>query len=128
MAKAAILLIVLCAITSFAPPTTGLDQASSASQRHSKKTRNEITVRGCVSRYSTDFILIQPDEGNSYELQESRKVKISPYLGQEVEVSGVESISMSNSSDAGFGRAGSPSPVTITVYSISSIAKRCSEY
>jgi hypothetical protein len=128
MAKGTIWLAVLCAMTTFAAPTPGLAQASGESQRHSKKAKGEVIVRGCVARYSTDYILIQPDDGNSYELVESRKVKIGPYLGQEVEVSGVESPSMSNSSDAGFGRAGSPSPVTITVYSINSVAKRCLEY
>jgi hypothetical protein len=124
MAKVTVLLTVLCALTAFAAPTT--DEASGAS--HRKKSKDEVTARGCVSRYSTDYILVQPDEGNSYELQESGKAKLSPYLGQEVEVTGVESPSMSNSSDAGFGRSGSPSPVTITVYSITSIAKRCSSY
>jgi hypothetical protein len=127
MAKATILLTVLYAIASFAASTTSPGQASDASHRHSKKAE-QVTVRGCVARYSTDYILIQPDEGNSYELQESRKVKLKLYLGQEVEVTGVESPSMSNSSDAGFGRAGSPSPVTITVYSITSIARRCSTF
>jgi hypothetical protein len=128
MDKVTIFLTVLCAMPSFAAPATSLDQVSGASQHHSKKTRDEVTARGCVSRYSTDYILIQPDEGNSYELQESQKVKLAPYLGHEVELTGMESPSMSNSSDAGFGRTGSPSPVTITVYSINSIAKRCTEY
>jgi hypothetical protein len=72
---------------------------------------------------SLDYILIQPDQGNTYELQGSRKVRLGPYLGQEVEVTGVESPSMSTSSDF-LMRTGSPSPVTISVHSIKSLAKR----
>jgi cellobiose phosphorylase len=98
-----------------------------ANQHQSKKAKDEITVRGCVSKLSTDYILTQPDQGNSYELQGSKKMRFGPYLGQQVEVTGVEAPSMSTSSDYS-ARAGSASPVTITVHSIKSIAKRCSAY
>lgn len=76
-----------------------------------KKAKDEVTVRGCVGRFGTDYILIQPDEGNSYGLAESRKVKLRPYLGEEVELTGVKLPSLSNSSHNSFGRlAPLPSP------------------
>ncbi len=128
MAKAAIFVMLLCGTMALAAQSTTQDQSSGGSQRHAKKAKNEVTVLGCVGRFSTDYILIQPDEGNSYELQGSGKLRLGPYLGQEVELTGVESPSLSNSSDNGFGRLGSPSPVAITVHSIKTIAKRCSSY
>jgi len=99
--------------------------AQNASQDHPKKPKDQITVRGCVSKLNTDYILTQPEQGNSYELQGSRKLRLGPYLGQEVEVTGREAPSMSTSSDF-LARTGSASPVTITVTSIKTIAKRCS--
>ena len=96
-----------------------------ADQDHPKKTKDQITVRGCVSKLNTDYILTQPEQGNSYELQGSRKLRLGPYLGQQVEVTGKESPSMSTSSDF-LARTGSASPVTITVTSIKTIEKRCS--
>jgi len=108
-----IVLMVVWAAFSMAAQTTD----------HSKKSKDEITARGCVSKLSTDYILTQADRGNSYELQGMRFAR---YLGQEVEVTGVESPSLSTSSDYS-ARTGSPSPVTITVRSIKTIAKRCSD-
>jgi hypothetical protein len=128
MFKATIVCTLLYAAVSLTAQRASQDQASGASQGHSKKAKEEVTLRGCVARFSTDYILIQPDVGHSYELEGSRKQKLGPYLGQEVEVTGVEFPSMSNSSDAGFGRLGSPSPVTISVHSIKTLAKRCSIY
>lgn len=118
MSKVTVVLIVLCAAVSLAQTT----DTTTASK--SKKSKDEVTVRGCLGKSSTDYILTQADEGNSYELQGSRKMRLGPYLGQEVEVTGVESPSMSTSSDY-LTRAGAASSVTITVHSIKSIAKRC---
>ena len=98
-----------------------------ANQDHPKKAKDQITVRGCVGKLNTDYILTQPEKGNSYELQGSRKLRLGPYLGKEVEVTGRESPSMSTSSDF-LARTGSASPVTITVTSIKTIEKRCSAY
>jgi hypothetical protein len=80
-----------------------------------------------VTKSSTDYVLDQPDQGNSYELQGTGKIKLRSYLGQEVEVTGEKSPSLSTSSDV-LTRAGSPSPITITVRSIKSLAERCSAY
>ncbi|HLW87506.1 MAG TPA: hypothetical protein VKR57_03370 [Terriglobales bacterium] len=100
-------------------------QTPDSSPQSAKKNKDEITATGCVSKSSTDYILTQPDKGNSYELQGSRKIRLSRYLGQQVEVTGVESPSLSTSSDF-LARAGSASPVTISVNSVKTIAKRCS--
>jgi len=99
---------------------------SGTSQDHPKKAKDQITVRGCVSKLNTDYILTQAEQGNSYQLQGSRKLRLGPYLGQQVEVTGTQSPSMSTSSDY-LARSGSASPVTITVTSIKTIAKRCSD-
>ncbi|HXZ42468.1 MAG TPA: hypothetical protein VEG68_17135 [Terriglobales bacterium] len=120
MTKTTIFLMVLCAALSVTAQT---NQSSTANQQSSKKAKDEVTVRGCLGKLSTDYILTQPDQGNSYELQGMRFAR---YLGQEVEVSGVQSPSLSTSSDF-LARSGSASPVTITVKSIKTIAKRCSD-
>jgi hypothetical protein len=62
----------------------------------------------------------------TYELQATNKIKLSKYLGQRVEVVGKESPSMSTSSDNS-ARSGSPSPVTVTITSIKTLDKECSE-
>jgi len=99
---------------------------SGANADHAKKPKDQITARGCVEKQNTDYILTQADQGNSYELQGSGKVKhLGPYLGQQVEVTGIKSPSLATSSDA-LARTGAASPVTITVTSIKTIAKRCS--
>ena len=123
MPKATIVVILLCAAVSLAL-TTDTSQSSTADEHHSKKSKDEVTVTGCVSRLNTDYILMQTDPGNSYELQ-SRKIHFRQYLGQEVEVTGTKSPTMSTSSDF-LTRSGPASPVTITVDSIKTIHNRCS--
>jgi len=94
---------------------------SSAADQHSKKSKDEITVRGCVSKQNTDYLLMQPDQGNSYELQGKR---FGSYLGQEVEVTGEESPTMASSSDY-LARSGAATSVTINVRTIKTVQKRC---
>ncbi|MFZ0285007.1 MAG: hypothetical protein WAL32_07230 [Terriglobales bacterium] len=101
-------------------------QAAGASSQPTKNPKDQITVRGCVDKSSTDYILTQPERGNSYELQGNHKIHLRRYLGQQVEVTGTQSPSLSTSSDF-LARAGSASPVTISVSSIETIAKRCSD-
>jgi hypothetical protein len=117
-------IVVLLACLSV-PLIAQTDQSASADQHPSKKSKDEITVSGCVSKSNTDYILMQTDPGNSYELQGSHKLRFRQYLGQKVEVTGVEAPSMSTSSDY-LARSGAASPVTITVRSIKTISKRCS--
>lgn len=81
-------------------------------------------MQGCLSTAAGDYILMQTDPGNSYELEGSRKIKLGPHLGEQVEVTGWESPSLSTSSDVA-NRLGSPSSVTIMVASIRMIAKEC---
>jgi hypothetical protein len=95
---------------------------SNPSQPDSKHSKGQVTVQGCVSRASGDYILMRQDPGVTYELQATGKTKLRQYLGQQVEVTGTESSSASTSSDAS-GRT--PSPVTLTLTAIRTIAKEC---
>jgi len=97
---------------------------SKSSPHNSKDSKGQVTVQGCVSRSTGDYVLIKPDPGMTYELQATGKIKFHPYLGQQVEVTGTESPSMSTSSDA-LARTGSPSSVTLTITSIKTIEKEC---
>jgi hypothetical protein len=84
--------------------------------------KRQITVQGCVSQSSGDFILMQSDPGNSYALESAKTINVGHYLGQEVKVTGTKSSTLGNSSDAG--RSSVPS-TTIIVKSISTIANEC---
>jgi hypothetical protein len=92
---------------------------------NSKPAKGQITVQGCVSRSNGDYILVKQDPVVTYELQSSGKKKLGHYLGQQVEVTGTRSPSLSTSSDSFEG--GAPSWVTLTVTSIKTIAKECTE-
>jgi hypothetical protein len=94
----------------------------SASFLLAQDSKGPVTVQGCVSRSSGDYILTKQDPGVSYELQASGKTKLKQYLGQQVEVTGTESPSLSTSSDTS---RRSASPVTLTITSIKTIAKEC---
>jgi hypothetical protein len=97
---------------------------SSMSQDTSKHSKGEVTIQGCVSRASGDYILMKQNPGMTYELQATGKIKLRQYLGQRVEVTGKESPSMSTSSDS-LTKTGSASPVTLNVTTIKTIAKEC---
>lgn len=87
----------------------------------SKAKKGQVSVQGCVSRLSGDYILLQSDPGNSYVLHAADKVKLGQYLGQGVKVTGIKSPTMSDSSDSGR----NPAPVTIMVNSIKTVSKEC---
>jgi hypothetical protein len=97
---------------------------STPSQDNAKNSKGQVTIQGCVSRSSGDYILTQQDPVKTYELQATGKTKLGPYLGQQVEVTGTKSPSLSTSSDA-MAKMGSPAPTTLTVTSIKTIAKQC---
>ena len=97
---------------------------SSMGQDNSKHAKGEVTVQGCVSRASGDYILTKQHPAITYELQATGKIKLRQYLGQRVEVTGKESPSLSTSSDA-LTKTGSASSVTLTITSIKTIAKEC---
>jgi len=54
----------------------------------SKPSKGQITVEGCVSRSNGDYTLVKPDPAMTYELHATGKTKLSPYLGQQVQVTG----------------------------------------
>ena len=97
---------------------------STTSQKNAKDSKGQVTVQGCVGRATGDYILMKQDPAMTYELQATGKMKLRRYLGQQVEVTGTESPSMSTSSDS-LTRAGSPASVTLTITSIKTIAKEC---
>jgi hypothetical protein len=95
--------------------------ATLMAQANSKDKQEQVTVQGCVSRSSGDYVLTQIDPGNSYVLHSSNHIKLGHYLGQQVKVTGTKSPTLSDASDTGR----STSPTTITVNSISTISKEC---
>jgi hypothetical protein len=99
---------------------------SNQGQEKSKVSKGEITVQGCVGTSSGDYILFKQAPAMTYELAVTgkSKIKLGQYLGQQVEVSGWESPSLSTSSDY-LTRTGSPSSVTLTITSIKTIKKWC---
>jgi hypothetical protein len=52
------------------------------SQQPPKDKQGWVTVQGCVSRASGDFILMQSNPANSYVLRPTGKLKLDPNLGQ----------------------------------------------
>lgn len=102
------------------------DNMGASSGPEKSKSKDEITVRGCVSRSSGDYILMRTDPAVTYELQASGKTRLKNYLGKRVEVTGTESPTLSSSSDA-MNKVGSAAPVTLNIRSIKTIDRRCSE-
>jgi hypothetical protein len=96
-------------------------QSGQAQSQPSTKAKGQVTVQGCVSRQSGDYILTQSDPGNSYVLHAADNIKLGQYLGQQVKVTGTKSPTLSDSSDAGR----STSAVTLTVSSVKTISKEC---
>ncbi len=105
---------------SFALAQNG-NAASADNSRHGK---DEVTIQGCVTRSSGDYILLKQDPAISYELLPTGKIRLKDYLGQRVEVTGEQSPTLSSSSDA-MNRTGSAAPVTITIRSIKTLDKQC---
>jgi hypothetical protein len=95
--------------------------AALMAQANPKDSQGQVTVQGCVSRSSGDYILMQADPGNSYVLHSANHVKLGRYLGQQVKVTGTKSSTLNDSSDAG--RAATST--TLMVNSISTISKEC---
>jgi hypothetical protein len=98
--------------------------SSSAGKDTSKPAKGQVTVQGCVSRSSGDYILMKQDPAVTYELQPTGKLRLRHYLGQRVEVTGSEVPSMSTSSDA-LTRTGAPAASTLIVDSIKTLQKEC---
>jgi hypothetical protein len=94
---------------------------SKAQSPPTQKTKGQVTVEGCVSRQSGDFILMQLDPANTYVLHAAENIKLGQYLGQRVKVTGTKSTSLNDTSDNGRSTAA----VTITVNSIKTVSKEC---
>lgn len=118
--KSLLFALLLCAGLALAQNTKPVASAAD-DPRHGK---DWVTVQGCVSRSSGNYILIKQEPAMTYELQASGKIRLRNYLGQRVEVGGKQSPTLSSSSDA-LNKTGSASPVTITVSSIRTIDNEC---
>jgi hypothetical protein len=117
---------LLCALLLSGSLLLAQDSApANTNQQGGKGSKGEVTVRGCVSRSSGDYILMKQDPAVTYELQGTHKIRLRNYLGQRVEVTGNESATMASSSDA-MNKVGSAAPVTLTITSIKTIDKECS--
>lgn len=125
MVKFMAFMLAICASISLAAQTNP-NQPANSDQHQPKKHKDEVTVTGCVSKQNTDYILMQTDPGNSYQLEKSRKLHLARYLGQQVEVTGAEYPTMATSSDY-LARSGVASPVTIRVRIIKTVAPRCTQ-
>jgi hypothetical protein len=115
---------LMFALVLFAGSAVAQDMPAATAPDNSKHPKDWVTVQGCVSRSSGDYVLIKQDPGVTYELQAGGKIRLRNYLGQRVEVGGQQSPTLSSSSDA-LNKIGSASPVTITVTSIKTIDKEC---
>ncbi|MFZ0772059.1 MAG: hypothetical protein WCA49_03320 [Candidatus Sulfotelmatobacter sp.] len=115
------LLFALLLSTSF---LLAQDTNPGPSQHNAKDAKGQVTLQGCVSRSSGDYILMKQDPGMTYQLQATGKIRLRNYLGQRVEAIGNESPTMSTSSDA-MNKVGSAAPVTLTITSIRTIDKEC---
>jgi hypothetical protein len=118
--------ILLCALLLSGSLLLAQDsEPANTNQKGGNDSKGQVTMRGCVSRSSGDYILLKQDPAVTYELQGTHKIKLRQYLGQRVEVTGSESPTMASSSDS-MNRVGSAAPVTLTVKSIKTLDKNCS--
>lgn len=115
------LLAVLFAVSSLMAQS-GPGQSSSGNKRPSKNP--ELTVQGCLGSDKGDYVLMQTDPSNLYELVESHQVKLGAHFGEQVEITGREISTLSTSSDT-FVSGQGVSSVTIVVESIRMLAKQC---
>jgi hypothetical protein len=100
------------------------NNAGANAQRNTKASNGQMTVQGCVSRSTGDYILFKQDPGTSWVLRTKGKLKLNPYLGKQVEVTGTESPFLSTSSSS-LARTGAASSVMLTITSIKTISKHC---
>lgn len=101
------------------------DNPADAGNPKSKHSKDEVTIRGCVSRSNGDYILMKQDPGVAYQLQAGGKIRLKNYLGHEVEITAHKEPTLSSSSDA-LNKIGSAAPETLAIISIKTVAKTCS--
>lgn len=102
---------------------TGWLQARPSSDQPTNTQEGQVTLQGCVTRLSGDFVLTRTDPGNSYVLHAAHNIKLAKYLGQQVMLTGTKSPTLGDTSDS----ARSAPSITITVNSISSVSKECKD-
>lgn len=104
----------------------GLAQANHTKTNQPAHTKGDITLQGCVSRAAGQYILMQADPATTYKLESGKgDIKLDPHLGEQVEVTGWESPSLSTSSEC-LSMDGSSSSMMLMVTSIRTLEKRCS--
>jgi hypothetical protein len=101
------------------------DSSSAGGKNPSKQSKDQVTIRGCVSQSNGDYILMRQDPGVSYELESTSKTRLKNYFGKEVEIRGRKFPTLSSSSDA-LNKVGSAAPVTLKILSIRTINQSCS--
>jgi hypothetical protein len=114
--------LLICA--SFAIAQQAQDQSGSASPSSSGTDNGQVTMQGCLGKFGEDYTLSRPNAQQTYELQGGKGIKLSKYLGQQVEVTGAKGPSMGTTAPNEAG-TGSASPVTITVTSIKTVEQKC---
>jgi hypothetical protein len=100
------------------------DQSADPSRSSSKRDTGPVTMRGCLGKFGEDYTLTRPNAQQTYELQGSKGIKLSKYLGKQVEVTGTEGPSMGTTAP-NEAATGSASPITITVTSVKTIEQKC---
>jgi hypothetical protein len=73
--KSSFIVLLLFATFSFAQ-----DNNPVASTDHSKQKKGFVTVEGCVSRSSGDYVLVKQNPAMTYELQATGKIRLREYL------------------------------------------------
>jgi hypothetical protein len=98
--------------------------SDNSAKQANRPSKDQVTMRGCVSMSSGDYILMKTDPDVSYELQATGKTHLRHYLGRQVEVTAHEEPTLSSSSDA-LNKVGSAAPLTLTIISIKVIDRHC---
>jgi hypothetical protein len=114
-------LCLLCA--SF---TVAQSAGPDTTQGSSNSGNGQVTMRGCLGKFGEDYTLTRTNAEQTYELQGSKGIKLSKYLGKQVEVTGTKGPSMGTTAP-NEAITGSASPITLTVTSIKTIEQKCPE-
>ncbi|HTA23876.1 MAG TPA: hypothetical protein VK763_10105 [Terriglobales bacterium] len=115
--------LLICASFAITQQATQ-DQSGSASRSSADQNNGRVTMRGCLGKFGEDYTLTRRNAEETYELQASKGIKLSKYLGQQVEVTGTKGPSMGTTAP-NEAVTGSASPITITVTSVKTIEQKC---
>ncbi len=102
-------------------------QNNKGKQSEPNNPKGDITLQGCVGKASGQYILMQTDPATTYKLESGHgSINLDRHLGQQVEVTGWESPSLSTSSER-LSMDGSASSMTLMVTSIRTLEERCAQ-